>query len=323
MIHIASSLYLELTNEELTKIVKSALNTEVLAYRRLTGGMFNTTYFVNTGIGATVLRVGPVNRHLLMHFEHNLMNAEARVYDLCHKNNIPVSEVLAVDTTKTVVDRDFMIVKYIESKPMSEADLKEEDKNRICYDIGQAAANFHKISSPAFGRVAGESFSKWSDCITDELEKWEIAAKTTSLFTKEQYAQIKDVFFKAVPYLDEIKTASLTHTDLWTGNILITTAEKPQFAAIIDADRAIWGDPMMDFSSIQWTYNEPKFWEGYGKTLSDKHNDVVRRKIYTLLVSLFDAYVWEREYNEPNYAKSTVESVLKLIAELNNLIALI
>ena len=74
---MSSSLYLELSQSELNCIVSKALCTEMRSAQRMTGGLFNTTYLVETvKYGLVVLRLGPVNRHLLMPFEHRLMEAE-------------------------------------------------------------------------------------------------------------------------------------------------------------------------------------------------------------------------------------------------------
>ena len=87
---MTSSLYRELTPEELSTVITAALNTGIVSARLLTGGLFNTTYFVDTeGCGRVVLRVGPVNRHLLMPFEHHLMEAESQAYALCERQGCP------------------------------------------------------------------------------------------------------------------------------------------------------------------------------------------------------------------------------------------
>lgn len=40
------------------------------------------------------MRVSPVNRHLLVGYEENLMNAETYVYSICQQIGIPCSKVL-------------------------------------------------------------------------------------------------------------------------------------------------------------------------------------------------------------------------------------
>ena len=114
---IKSSLYRELSESELQQVISTALHTTFTDYRLLTGGLFNTTYFVDTvDCGKVVVRMGPVNRHLLMPFEHQLMRTEAMFYDLCRAGGVPVSEVLFLSTDKSILDRDIMIVRYIPSK---------------------------------------------------------------------------------------------------------------------------------------------------------------------------------------------------------------
>ena len=252
-----SHLYKELTQNELERVIDEALHTKILASKLLTGGLFNTTYLVDTAdCGRVVLRVGPINRHLLMPFEHDMMESEEHVYALCHERNIPVSEVLAMDRSKKAIGRDYMIVRYIPSKPMLEAELEPEEKAQICRDIGAATRQMHEIESPRFGRIAdvknGKGFERWSDGILFELEQWESVARPAKLLTDEEFDRVHRIFTQMIPYLDEVKTAHLVHTDLWLGNVLISTdGEKPEFAAIIDADRAMWGDPEQDFSSIR------------------------------------------------------------------------
>lgn len=319
---MSSSLYLELTQKELSELVSEALHTEMYSSRLLTGGLFNTTYLLETlKYGHVVLRVGPVNRHLLMPFEHRLMEAEEQVYTLCAQYGVPASVILAVDTSKRLLDRDFMFVRYIPSKPMSEMVLNLQDKARICRDIGIATAKLHHIQASRFGRIAevkdGGGFPLWSEALLHELHQWESVGIPTALFTESEHDEIRMLFEKAAPYLDEIKEPHLVHTDLWLGNILIRTdTEKPQFAAIIDADRAIWGDPAFEFSSIRWTYKEESFWEGYGRTLSTTRADRIRVGIYNLLNRIWNSYVYLREYNQPEEAARERGEAQKQIMDL-------
>ena len=300
-----SALYRELTEEELARIASSALNTKLLSHRLLSGGLFNTTYFLETAdCGKAVLRVGPVNRHLLMPFEHSLMEAEAEVYRLLAGHNIPASEILAMDTSKALIGRDFMIVKYIPGTAMSQLNLSPEDKSRISRDVGEATAKMHRIASPKFGRVAavknGGGYDRWSECFRGELTDWEKVGAPSGIFSEQELGEVRSLFQSAAPYLDEIREPRLVHTDLWLGNVLARTdGEKPEFGAIIDADRAIWGDPMYEFSSIRWTYSEPHFWEGYGATPPQDRGSRIRCAVYTLMNRLLNAYVYLKEYNNP------------------------
>ena len=323
---MSSLLYLELSKNELTQIVSETLHTQTHSFKSLTGGYFNTTYLADTAkYGPVVLRVGPVNRHLLMPFEHRLMEAEEYVYSLCKKYDIPASEILAVDTSKRLIDRDFMFIRYIPSKPMIEIMTNPGNKTDIYRDIGIAAAKLHSIKSSRFGRVAevkdGGGSTLWSEALLRELHEWEQMSIPAALFEETEHVRIRRLFQKAVPYLDEIKEPCLVHSDLWPGNILIRTdTSEPQFAAIIDADRAMWGDPDFEFSSIWWTNTEESFWEGYGRKLSQTAADHIRRGIYTLLNKLWNTYVYSCEYNQPEDAISEHNEAINQIKKLCELL---
>ena len=47
-IFMNSSLYLELSKEELRKLISETLNTDINSAKLLTGGLFNTTYYIDT-----------------------------------------------------------------------------------------------------------------------------------------------------------------------------------------------------------------------------------------------------------------------------------
>lgn len=116
-----SKLFLPLSQEELERIMGAVFPGErIQTSRLLDGGLFNTTYRVETTAHDVVLRMGPVHPELLLPFEENLMTAEAYVDDLCRANGVPASSVLCCDTSRSVIDRDFMVVERIDSIPMSD-----------------------------------------------------------------------------------------------------------------------------------------------------------------------------------------------------------
>lgn len=337
-----SHLYQELTGSQLDAAVRSALGTSVLQAKLLTGGLFNTTYLVDTAdCGRVVLRVGPINTHLLLPFERTLMEAECHVYTLLQERQIPASEVLALDVSRKVIDRDFMIVRYIPSKAMSEIKLDEADWERICRDIGRATAQMHQITDSAFGRAAdvknGRGFSKWSDCLLHELAQWESVARPVGLLDGESadipggqpdvgccadiYDYIRKLVQKAAPALDEITVPHLVHTDFWTGNILISEqSDRPEFAAIIDADKAIWGDSELEFANIGWARREPAFWEGYGKNPVKTEAAQTRRSVYRMIWNLLDYYIFTAELTAPEDAEEIKKAALEEMKQLAKMV---
>lgn len=324
-----SSLFMEATEEELRKIVQHAFNTDVLTdYRLISGGMFNTTYKLtyDTDSKEAIIRIGPVNRHLLMEFENNLMQAEAFVYELCHKHNIPCSEVLFVDSTKSIIDRDYMIVKYIDGIAHSRAQMPQENRDEISTAIGAYMKQMHEIKTTGFGRIsnilAGKSFDNWYDAVIDEISGISEKGVNLGAFTEEERKYIISSVERHKALLDTVKEARLVHADLWDGNILVSKDSetgKYYISAIIDADRAISGDIDFDLGN-PWMIGD-HFLRGYGMTRQEysTYERKIKNNIYHMMYFLIDAYVWYAQYNGPDNYKNSHRIVLEKAERLHEL----
>jgi len=105
--------------------------------------------------------------------------------------------------------------------------------------------------------------------VLDWLERCAQAAEREGLDAALIRA-VLDVAAAHTPLLDEIERPRLAHGDLWNFNALIDrTADLPRISAVLDYDRAYWGDPLAD-----WTFHllprraSPRvqaiFWDEYG-----------------------------------------------------------
>ncbi len=321
-----SSLFSPLNDSQVKLVLKELLNTAPIEYRLLSGGLFNTTYFVHTAeYGNIILRIGPINRHLLLHFEHNMMEAEAIVYRLLAAHGIPSSELIAVDTSKTLIERDIMIVRHI---PSTTYTLRREDSpfsladtDRLYRILGENIAKLHQIEGPHFGHVydvaKGVGTHRWSDFLKNELEQIITQSAPYKICTEQDHEDMREILHRYTPFLDEIDTPRLIHADLGPNNLLIRNDKTPpEFAAFIDTDRAMWGDPDFDFAYMEWMFC-PSLWEGYGRALDDGEASVCRRLIYRMIRFLCNAYVWEVEYNNHPNMCSTVKEIRLIIRQLN------
>lgn len=317
-----SKIYKELRKEELNKIIENYFGMGIKFKERLiSGGLFNTTYYIEIPEKSkkVILRVGPVNRDLLMPFELNLMKGEEYVYKLCKNNRIPCSNVLLCDTEKKIINRDYMMVEYIDSKALSEIKIGEDIENKLYYEVGEHISRLHNITSEKFGRVCdvseGNGFSLWSEYLIYEVSKLSDKIRKFNIFDDEQLELFKSCIYKYKEILDEVKTPHLVHGDLWAGNILVENKNNNfNIAAIIDADRAIFGDIEFEFAN-PWITNK-HFLKGYGKELSNDTKSEIRKKIYSLLYSLIDSYVWYVEYDNSELGLENKNKSIKLVREL-------
>ena len=311
MIIQESSLFLELTPAQLKKIINSSLNENIISYRLMEGGMFNTTYLIQTDkTGDVILSLGPINRHLIMPFEHKCMETEVMIFELMHKNGIPASEVLAFDNSKTIVDRDYSIIKYIKSCMVIDAEKFYPGKMPyIMEQFGIALKKFHSVKAVKFGRVpdvlAGKGFDKNSEFLKSEVKDWISVAKNTEFFTQSFFDNVTEVFNRFSDILDEITQAHLVHGDVARTNALVHTQKaKPELAAIIDPERGFFGDPQFDIAMIDY-FIDDDFIKGYGDIYDCDEHTKIRRMLYKLLRRMFDSYVWGAEYNQPDNMQET------------------
>lgn len=319
-----SSLFKEISSEEVQRIFYKYLGEkEIHNLKLLEGGMFNTTYYVAYGTPRrqAVLRLGPVNRHLLMGFEENLMEAEVYVCDICHKLGIPCSEVLAYDTSKRIIDRDFMIVKYIPSVVMLKAGLGQAEKDRLYNEMGGYLRKLHQTEGKSFGFVsrtrAGQCFSSWSEALCYEVNDILTRLEKRGAFSESEAAAVRKPYADSQELLDKVKVPHLLHTDLWEGNVLLDE-QTHDIAAVIDGDRAVFGDIDFEFSS-PWMEN-PKLLEGYGMNTrefmgADRRR---RRKLYLIFYTLIETYVGYAEYNNPEQYRVHKQKVLDMTAGRND-----
>lgn len=315
----ASHLFQEASQEEIAALFHAALGEgDIRSSRLLSGGLFNTTYYVEYGPEhrRAVLRLGPVNRHLLLGHELNLMAAEVLMCGLCQVAEVPCSRILAWDASRQHIARDWMIVEYIPSVVMAEAKLPEDEKSRLRRQVGTYLNRLHQVEGDSFGylsRIAmGIRFGSWREAFMFEAEDILTRLEAYRPFPPEVFAALRRRFASGGPVLDEIKTPQLLHTDMWEGNVLLTEDAR-EIAAVIDGDRAVFGDVDFEFAS-EWGAGltslcgrEPP---GSGSPARRE-----RMSLYRLYYVLLEAYVWTAEYDGPEVRQEKQNALLALLRE--------
>lgn len=305
-INRTSNLFQEVEPSLIKKIFQETqITDELIAITLLNGGLFNTTYKVKTAAETYIIRFSPVNQHLLMGFEKNLMIAENHVYSLCKAHQISCPKVIACDTSRKLLDRDYMITSYIPGTVMSNATLAEHEKSLLFESVGKYAASLHAITSDRFGFVSRiltkQQTYSWSECLIREVKEILSALEYKSCFSTDEVACILNVFMRNQCLLDEIKTPHLLHTDLWEGNFIISyNDKKPFLKTVIDGDRAVFGD--IDFEWAAPWMNIPAIQKGAGIIKENflTPSRMKRRNIYRIFYALINCYVGAVEYNDWN-----------------------
>lgn len=286
----------------------------------LKGGLFNTTYKLNllSMQREIVLRVGPVNREYLLNFEHNLMATECYIYDLFTKRGIPCPVLLASDFSKSLIDRDYMMTEYINSKPLSDESIPSEVKDQLFEQTGKWTAEIHNNIGPKFGRVSdilrNEGHDDWGQFIISHVT--EICEKCLQFDVLDQNIlnRIVHVFESIKDIYKSVTTPKLVHADLWAGNVLVAgnsdSLNLNELAAIIDVDRAVFGDTDFEFAS-PWMIND-SFLKGYGKYNNDPEKQT-KMNSYRLIYSFIDTYVWKVQYQNESEHENCKRRTIELL----------
>jgi fructosamine-3-kinase len=115
--------------------------------------------------------------------------------------------------------------------------------------------------------------------------------------------------------LDEVTQPRLVHWDLWDGNIFVDPETK-KITGILDCERALWGDPLMEVNFGAFGVN-PALIEGYGLDLLSTLGAKTRRTLYNI-------YLWLIMIIECTYRKYETKDQVnwartKLIEEMKQL----
>lgn len=284
----------------------------------LSGGLFNTTYRLETASRKVILRLGPVNRHLLLPYERNLMAAEGDILNLLKSRGIPTSDILALDLSRELFDRDVMVVDCLDALCLSMVEVDQETERKLCREAGRLTAKIHSITArelpvsleKPFGRYAnvlsGQGGATWKEAILIELSQWRSLAESAGVFNRQECDRIEGWFHAHSSVLDTITEPRLVHADLWYGNILVDADQN--LTAIIDADRAFFGDVEYEFAT-GWMISD-SFLEGYGRGFNMSEDAVLRRRLYKLLLNLEDCYILFCEYSNPEAGAELKQRIL-------------
>jgi aminoglycoside phosphotransferase (APT) family kinase protein len=193
-----------------------------------------------------------------------------------------VPPLLFADFTHQALDRDYMFQEYRAGEQWEEIcdELEEEDELALWRQCGAIVRQMHDTTVEEFGWPApGPRYGSWAELVADRLERIVADLAQNDLETNS-LLQVID-YLKAHPeLLAAVQRPRLLHGDLWRFNLLINRAvSPPQIVALLDADRAWWGDPLADWiifllairrDEEEWEAPIAAFCESYGPIASNQ-----------------------------------------------------
>ena len=287
--------------EQLIAICTKHLGSQIELIQELSGGMFNNTYLIKRQKEADVImRIGPhpdvyvfSNETLLMRREHDISPAFASFAGL-------TPETIAVDFSHSLVNRDVMFQSFLTGELWDDVKdaLTEAESQHLWQELGVISAKIHAVEGSYFGQPDPmPSFATWSESILAIAQGMWHDLRTLSL-NEDGVADYIDLVERGSVYLNEITTPQLIHGDLWPKNILIDrTLSPPTITGLLDAERAMWGDPAAEW--IYYLLDVPEsYWEGNGRfptTPSAQFRHYVYQGLYDIQLFL---EAWRFDYSD-------------------------
>ena len=247
-------------------------------------GKFNSSYWVETGEEELVLRIAPPDDAVFVFYERKMMRQEPELHALLlEKTNVPVAKIVVFDDSQTLLERDYMLMARLAGRPLTE--VPHVNHNHVLQQVGHYLAQVHQITADQHGYLGTHRpmapQNNWRDAFIIMWHKMIEDIVGVGHYNSEESSHLRRLLDKYTPSFDRPVTSRLLHMDIWHQNILVD--ERGTVTGIVDWDRALWGDPEIEFAVLDYCgISEPAFWEGYGQPRDWSPEAQVRQLFYLL-----------------------------------------
>lgn len=300
-------------------MAKKALGNavKIRSITELKDGFYNTAYMLELQNEKAILKVSPPKNVKVMRYEKNLMQAEvSALRKMKARTGIPVPAVLYYDNSEEIIENDYFFMEFVEGISLYKIknELEPKQLHDISTQLAKIVTEINKIDEEYFGYLSQEDkrFSTWSEAflfmVREVLEDAEDADVTLPYGCKAIY----DMFSKHQSSLEKVNTPSLVHKDLWEGNIFIDP-KTCQINGIIDCERAVFGDALMD-PVCGFLVENSSFMQTYlGRTVlaDDEYIRSILYKTYLFLIMVIECSY--RLYPDGNQEKWTRKALSESI----------
>jgi len=276
--------------EKLTGAVARHLGlaAEALRLEPLSTGKYNQSYFVYGALKPLVLRVAPPDkRELNLFYEHRMMRQEPALHQtIIERTSVPVPRIITYDFSRQLLERDFLLMEKAAGRPLSGVwGLTRRELNRVLSEVGESLRQVHALQSDRHGYLGEhrpmEPQNNWRDAFVIMWNKLLDDIQGCGGYSKSEAEGMRRLLDRHIGVFDRYVRASLLHMDVWAQNILVDSSGS--LSALLDWDRALWGDPEIEFAVLDYCgISEPAFWEGYGEKRPDDSAARTRGVFYLL-----------------------------------------
>jgi len=262
------------------------VDPEKLVFDPIRTGKHNTSYFVEGAGYEWVLRISPPDDAGFLFYERRMMAQEPALHALLRaESTVPVAKILAYDDSRRLLDRDYLIMERLPGLPLTDMTLKPRQLDRVLEQVGGYLAQMHALVSDRYGYLGAHRpmapQPTWLEAFTVMWNKLLDDLVACGGYTTEEADAFRRLLEVYRPHFDRAVPASLLHMDVWSQNILVN--EAGCVTGLVDLDRALWGDPEIEFAVLDYCgISEPAFWRGYGHARDISFPAQIRARFYLL-----------------------------------------
>ena len=261
------------TNEEITSLFKKAGFKNIGNISPLGDGEFNAVFSVTADGKDYAVKIAPAPDCEVLTYEKNMMQSEIYWYEQIHKHtDINAPEIIYTDFTRETIPVDWFIMEKIGGESLRYCKLTKEEKEAGDSSILDAAASIHKVKGTQFGYPAGEKSDTWYEAL-----KHIITNLINDCAKKGRKCRNGERMLSALEKHREVFASAeccMVNFDLHTGNMMYDKDNKKGKFWIVDLERGLWGDRIIDF--VMFDMMKPM--EKKTKTL-EYYNSVAENKI--------------------------------------------
>jgi aminoglycoside phosphotransferase (APT) family kinase protein len=272
--------------EDLQAAVAPHLGGAPMSFEPIPAGKFNTGYYLSGEPGEFVLRVAPPDDAGLLFYERRMMRQEPEIHQLVREEtHVPVAEVVALDTSRRRLARDFILMRRLPGRSASALSLSPAALARLRREAGRALAQIHRITRPRYGYLGAHRPMKPQDSWPAAFEviwnKLLVDCRRCGGYSREEAALMSRALRRQLGLFDYRGPAALLHMDVWAQNLLCD--EEGRLTGLVDFDRALWGDPELEFAVLDYCgFSGPEFFSGYGRPRPETPAARARQVFYYL-----------------------------------------
>lgn len=295
---------------------------DVGAVKPIPTGRFNESFYVRTREGPDlVVRVAPSDDAGFVFYERGMMAQEPEIHRIVsRRTDIPIPRVFAFDDTRTELDRDAIILERLPGRALSSQRLTREAVDRVLEATGRYLRTLHdRCTARQYGYLGAHApmrpADRWPDAFSDMWDRLISDLEGCGVYRPEDGDLARSALKRNIDLFEYPAPASLLHMDVWTQNILVDG--EGTLCALLDWDRALWGDPGMEFAVLEYCgFDTEAFWSGYGGRPDRSGEANIRHHFYLLYEIQKYPVIWTRRRGSGSQASEYREHALRVLRQL-------